>query len=682
MSLDKAISAVRQAVNQCLALQKDDGTWCGEVHSNTTFTAQFVFLRHQLGLTFDTDEVEGLTHWILSQQNGDGSWSVGQGCAGDVSTTTETYLALKILGLSTNHPRMAAARTVIINLGGLPATRMFTRLFLASYGLIPWSALPALPTELILLPTAIPINVYHMSSWARATCLPLLLIRHHEPLYALPNGQGVTPHNDYLDELWNDSIKRDWSYGKPLRSLLGNGDIMGLLFAAGDRIISALGSHLRSPLAGAARRNVVEWILDHQEESGQWAGYWPPQHNNIWALTLEGYTLDHPVMRRALAGLQCFVRRDHQGMRVQVTVSGVWDTALMSIALADSTASTGGTVIGQQTVDWLYGKEVSSIRGDWRVLRPHLAPGGWCFEDFNTLYPDMDDSCAVVLGLLKTDPALLRTGAVRRTLRWIMGMQNRDGGWGAFDTENDWRFLNKMPFSDMDSMCDPSTPDVTGRVLECFGLILARPEGFSLDDDPGLASQMRSSCRRALRYVLDDQKPSGAWWGRWGVNYIYGTSNVLSGLQYFCEDGDDRLRSAVNRAIVWMQSVQNTDGGWGESPKSYSDAGQAGVGPSTAVQTAWGLIALLNYLPASDKSVERGVQWLVREQVPVDSDSTRGTWNIGAQFTATGFPDHLYLEYDYYRLYFPIMALGRYADKCRASAKETATRYYMSAFKG
>ena len=661
MLLEQVHKSLKSAVDYSLYEATEDGYWCGEVHSNTTFTAEYIFLRQQFGLTFDPKETEALTRWIFSKQKNDGSWGLSPSCPGDVSTATETYLALKIMGLSPDDPRMQAARDSILNFGGLPAIRMFTRVFLASFGLIPWSSLPALPAELILLPTQSPVNVYNMSSWARTTCIPLLLIRHHEPVYALPN--GLSAENNFLDELRTDESSRFLPYATPLSTLWKRGEFGDLFFTAADSAMSLLGRYLNSPLRSLSRRKIVKWIVDHQEQTGEWAGYWPPHHNSLWALSLEGYPMDHPVMRRGFAAVSSFLRHDAEGIRAQVTVSHVWDTALMAIALNDCASSTG-TSCPNQTIDWFLDHEISSHHGDWRILRPILPPGGFCFEKFNTLYPDVDDTAATIIAMIKTSPAHLTSGCVLRAVHWILGMQNSDGGWGAFDWNNDKFFLNKIPFSDMDSLCDPSTPDVTGRIIECFGIMLSGHRGFSLG--PSLAARMQVSCERAIAYLLAHQEQNGTWWGRWAINYIYGTSNVLCGLAHYYNGWNrNNLRSAVDSAVDWLKTRQNTDGGWGEGPPSYSDVRLAGCGPSTAPQSAWAIMALLNYLPPNDECIQKGVSYLVGSQVS-DEKSDKATWPL-VNYTSTGFPGHLYMEYGYYRHYFPMMALGRYASSMAAS---------------
>lgn len=659
MLIEQVISSLRAAADYALEVVTEDGYWCGEVHSNTTFTSQYIFLRQQLGLRFEHGEIATLTRWLLSQQNEDGSWGLSPSCPGDVSTSTETYLALKILGMPKYDPRMISAAAFIVKSGSLPATRMFTRIFLASFGLIPWASLPALPAELVMLPSQFPINIYNLSSWARVVCIPLLIARHHEPIYPLTG--CATTSKIFLNELWPKDMSLSLAYAKPLSTLWQRGDYSGMFFTAADKAMSFLGRYFHSPLRTVARRKIVAWILDHQEHSGEWGGYWPAQHNNIWALSLEGYPLDHPVMRRGLEALEGFVRRDASGMRVQVTVSQVWDSALMAIALSDSVSSTA-IHCPNKTIDWILKHEISSNRGDWRVYRPHLPAGGFCFEQFNTLYPDVDDSAATVLALIKYSDSspgnYTAAGCIHRTLRWILGMQNDDGGWGAFDWNNDKLFLNKLPFSDMDSLCDPSTPDVTGRVLECCGVLLRRRDVLMLGDS--LAATTQTSCGRGLAYLLKNQQTDGSWWGRWGINYTYGTSNVLCGLADFSSHSD-QVRVASAKAVGWMRSHQNPDGGWGESAQSYTDVTLAGCGPTTPTQTAWAIIALLHYSSPDEEVIRQGVTYLVQSQAKLEGEGT-ASWPQ-KHYTATGFPEHLYLEYDYYRHYFPMMALGRYARK-------------------
>jgi squalene-hopene/tetraprenyl-beta-curcumene cyclase len=319
----------------------------------------------------------------------------------------------------------------------------------------------------------------------------------------------------------------------------------------------------------------------------------------------------------------------------------------------------------RRAVDWVKPLQQFGTQGDWRIYKPSLAPGGWSFEYFNTWYPDVDDTACTVLALTKQDPTFVGSTSIHRAVQWILGMQNLDGGWAAFDHNNDKLFLNKIPFSDMNSLCDPSTADVTGRIIECFGHILSSPYRKVVSED--LLAQMKISAARGISYLKSKQEISGSWWGRWGCNYVYGTSNVLCGLSTFTAgDSQRELQTIVNRAVKWLKAVQNEDGGWGESVESYALPDLAGCGESTPSQTAWGVMALLAHLPPSDEAIRKGVAWLVYAQT--EKSQKGATWNEEL-FTATGFPMCLYLEYSLYPHYFPMMALGRYL-KATAEEKE------------
>jgi squalene-hopene/tetraprenyl-beta-curcumene cyclase len=365
--------------------------------------------------------------------------------------------------------------------------------------------------------------------------------------------------------------------------------------------------------------------------------------NGVLALTLQGHAIDSDPVRRGLAALEAFSILDGEGFRVESCQSPVWDTILALTALLDS----GAEACDQRLVAatrWIEAQQLTEPRGDWRVYNPGGEPGGWAFEYCNTWYPDVDDTAAAVIALVKRDPDARRSATVRRALAWMRSMQNRDGGWAAFDRDNDKTFLNEIPFSDMDSLCDPSSPDVTGRVLEA--LAISGETGGSV-------------VSRALAYLRREQEPEGSWFGRWGVNYVYGTSNVLNGLSRAGVAASDPM---VARALRWLESVQNDDGGFGEGLESYADRARMGIGPSTPSQTAWGVMALLAYRPASDPAVARGVAWLVARQLDAGPDA--GSWRE-EEFTGTGFPRHFYIRYHLYRHYFPLMALGRF---CAAAA--------------
>lgn len=660
-------SAVLQAAERgtefLFAVQREDARWCAELESNPTITAEYLFLCQMLGLDFGARR-EQLRRYLLSAQNADGSWSIAHQWDGDVSTTAEVYLALRILGLEPSEPALLAAERYILQNGGLEKVRIFTRIFFACFGLVPWDAVPVIPPEFILLPPQSPVNIFRLSSWARSTMVPLFIIFHHRPLFALPNGKSE--RNDLLDHLWKNPKQKKVPYSESLPSVFwGHGPGWRLLFTLADRALQIYEPVRFGPLRKRALDKCTEYVLSREESSGDWGGIFPPMLNGVLALYLQGYALDSDPVKRGLAALESFAWEDEDGCRIQACVSPVWDTVLSTISLIDSGVPCTDARL-KRAMDWVLERQVTVDYGDWKVYRPHLVSGGWSFEYYNTWYPDVDDTAAVVLAILKQDATAVSSEPVRRATEWMLGMQNRDGGWAAFDVDNDKLFLNEIPFSDMDSLCDPSTPDVTGRVVEAFGLLLELADDHA-DFPSELRKRVEQSAHRGVSYLRQTQETQGSWFGRWGVNYVYGTSNVLCGLARMKVACDDPM---VQSALRWLKHVQNPTGGWGEGLSSYADKRFMGRGEPTASQTAWALMGLLAYLPAADLAVEKGVRWLVAQQVearpmpafegghPVPL-ARGGTWDEKVP-TGTGFPNHFYLRYHLYRHYFPMMALGRY----------------------
>jgi len=619
--------------------------WHGELESNTSVTAEYVMLRQALGLDPAARRDETI-HYLCGRQKADGSWGIAWNLPGDVSTTAETYLALRLLGVEPGDSRLRRAEAFIRAAGGLARVRVFTRINLALFGLFPWDAVPAVPPEIIFLPASAPVNVYRLASWARSTMVPLFIVFHHRPVFALPNGRSA--ENDWLDALWLDPARKRVPYRPSVRETLWrHGPGWKAFFNASDALLRAHDAvrgvaplrHLRA----RALRACEAWVLAHQETTGDWGGIFPPMMNGVLALVLQGHALDADPVRRGLAALEAFSISDAEGFRVEACQSPVWDSILALVALLDSGADPADPRIVAAR-RWVEARQLTQEWGDWKVYNPRGPPGGWSFEYSNTWYPDVDDTAAVVVGLVKQDPRARDGAIVARALAWLRSMQNRDGGWAAFDVDNDRTFLNEIPFSDMDSLCDPSSPDVTGRVLEALAI-----SGETGGD----------AVARALDYLRRSQEPEGSWFGRWGVNYVYGTSNVLNGLARAGVPASDPM---VARALHWLESVQNDDGGFGEGLESYADRARMGEGPSTASQTAWGIMALIAYRPPSDPAVARGVAWLVARQL--EAGPAAGSWQE-EEFTGTGFPRHFYIRYHLYRHYFPLMALGRF---CAAAA--------------
>jgi squalene-hopene/tetraprenyl-beta-curcumene cyclase len=470
--------------------------------------------------------------------------------------------------------------------------------------------------------------------------VPLLILFHVKPLFALPNGRRVD--NDWLDHLWTNPREKRIAYSEPLMSVLrASGPSWKAFFTATDPLLRGyeklreLGGGPLDALRRHAVRRCEEWVLERQEEGGDWGGIFPPMVNGVLALFANGRSPDDEPLRLALEAIERFSLDDDQGFRVEPCQSPVWDTILMMVGLVDAGFNDDTLEVSRA---WIARLQVLADYGDWKVSNPKGRPGGWSFEYCNTWYPDVDDTAAIVTGFLKHDPSSASSVTLRRAVEWMVSMQNDDGGWAAFDKNNDKIFLNDIPFSDMASLSDPSTPDIAGRVLEALGLL----------DDP----RYREVCARGLDYLRATQEPEGSWFGRWGVNYIYGSSNVLCALSRQRIGAEDPM---VARGLAWLRAAQNADGGWGECLESYGNRALMGKGRSTPSQTAWALMGLLAYVPAYDPQVERGIAWLLENQ------NDQGSWNE-EEYTGTGFPNHFYLRYNLYRHYFPLMALGRFAE--------------------
>ena len=617
--------ALRRACDHLVSLQHPDGWWKAELETNVTMDAEDLMLRHYLGIS-DTSITEAAARWIRSNQRPDGTWGTFFGAPADLSTTVEAYIALRLAGDAPDDPHMQAAASWVRSAGGVERSRVFTRIWLALLGSWDWEDLPVLPPEIMFLPSWAPLNVYDFACWARQTIVALTVVMAHRP--SQPLGFGI-------EEL----------LGGGERALTGRGLLRDLTSTAGrflalDRLLHRY-ERLprwvlpRTLLRKAALNRAEQWVLRRQEADGLWGGIQPPVVYSIIALHLQGYPLDHPVLRAAFDGLEGFVIHDDRGRRVEACQSPVWDTALAVVALSDAGVDPGEPAI-KAAVDWLVGEEVT-VRGDWAVRRPHLDPGGWAFEFANDNYPDIDDTAEVVIALRKAGagPGSDAGDACTRGVSWTLGMQSRDGGWGAFDADNDSPLVAALPFCDFGEVTDPPSADVTAHVLE----MLAR--------EPGVPPTVM---QRASVWLWNAQEPDGSWFGRWGVNYVYGTGAAVPALiDAGARPDDPRIR----RAVGWLEDHQNPDGGWGEDLRSYVYDPWRGKGESTASQTAWALLALLAAGEHASDATGRGVEWLTRNQ------TEDGTWDE-PWFTGTGFPWDFSINYHLYRLVWPVMALGRY----------------------
>jgi squalene-hopene/tetraprenyl-beta-curcumene cyclase len=492
---------------------------------------------------------------------------------------------------------------------------VFTHIWLALFGAWSWDQVPALPPEMIFLPPWVPLNVYDFACWARQTVVALSVVLAYRP---------VRPFPFKLDELRGPER---WSPPNA-KSLLGK----ALLTL--DRILHVYERRPVRALRQLALARAERWIADRQEQDGSWGGIQPPWVYSLMALHLRGYPLDHPVIQRGLGGLEKFTIEEPGVRRLEACQSPVWDTALAVIALADAGVPGDDEAI-MRAADWLLGEEIAA-RGDWAVRRPRLEPGGWAFEFANVNYPDIDDTAEVVLALdTVAHPDRVRVdAAIDRAVRWLEGMQSDDGGWGAFDADNCRALVRDLPFCDFGEVIDPPSADVTAHVVEMYAV---------------LGRTRSAAAQRGLKWLLDAQEADGSWFGRWGVNHVYGTGAAVPAL---IAAGIETSAEPIRRAVRWLESHQNEDGGWGEDCRSYDDPAFIGRGDSTASQTAWALLAL-HAAGEHSAAARRGITWLVENQRP------DGTWDE-PQYTGTGFPSDFYINYHLYRLLFPIMALGRY----------------------
>ncbi|MEU7009983.1 squalene--hopene cyclase [Streptomyces sp. NPDC046332] len=629
--LDEAAKrAAERSIDHLLGLQDAEGWWKGDLETNVTMDAEDLLLRQFLGI-LDEETTRAAALFIRGEQREDGAWATFYGGPGELSATIEAYVALRLAGDLPEAPHMARAAAWIRERGGIAAARVFTRIWLALFGWWKWDDLPELPPELIFLPKWFPLNIYDFGCWARQTIVPLTVVSAKRP---------VRPAPFPLDELHTDP-----AHPNPVKPSASVTSWDGA-FQRLDKALHLYHKVAPRTLRKAAMNLAARWIVERQENDGCWGGIQPPAVYSVIALHLLGYDLRHPVMRAGLESLDRFaVWREDGARMIEACQSPVWDTCLATIALADAGLPADHPAL-VRAADWMLGEEI--VRpGDWAVRRPGLPPGGWAFEFHNDNYPDIDDTAEVILALRRVrhpDPGRVES-AIARGARWTLGMQSRNGAWAAFDADNTSPFPNRLPFCDFGEVVDPPSADVTAHVVEMLA-------------HEGKAHHPRT--RRGIEWLLAEQEPNGAWFGRWGVNYVYGTGSVVPALT---AAGLPRSHPAIRRAVAWLESVQNEDGGWGEDLRSYKEQAWIGHGASTASQTAWALLALLAAGVRDSKAVERGVAWLAGTQRP------DGSWDE-PYFTGTGFPWDFSINYHLYRQVFPLTALGRYVNGEPAVSRE------------
>jgi squalene-hopene/tetraprenyl-beta-curcumene cyclase len=622
--------ALASACSSLLALQQPDGHWVGELEGDTILESEYILLLAFLGKE-QTEVARKAAAYILRQQRADGSWSNYPGGPLEVSVSVKAYFALKLTGHDPEAPYMVRAREQILAGGGAARCNSFTKFYLALLGQFPYASCPSVPPELMLLPRWLYVSLYAMSSWTRTIVVPLSIFSASRPVRSLPPERGIR-------ELFLEPPEKPAWPATPAPGIFNWTNF----FLGVDFLYKRLEPWL-GPVRRLAIRKAADWMRDRLADSDGLGAIFPPMIYTVIVLRCLGIPDDDPQMVHALLQLEELMIEEDDTIRLQPCFSPVWDTALTLNALAAAGMDVEDAAV-RRGVDWLLAREVRQ-RGDWSATNPGLEPAGWFFEYRNPFYPDTDDTAMVLMALARTGATNLAQArpAIDRGLRWLIGMQNRDGGWAAFDRDINREVLTRIPFADHNAMLDPSCPDITARVLEALGAHGARRGERHID--------------RGLAFLERTQDPRGCWPGRWGVNYLYGTWQVLVGLKAV---GYDMTSPLVRRAVRWLESVQQPDGGWGESCRSYDDPSLAGQGTPTASQTAWALLALLAAGEADNPVTRAGIEYLLATR------SEDGGWQE-EPFTGTGFPKVFYLKYHLYSHYFPLMALARYARHTRVA---------------
>ncbi|WP_263409287.1 squalene--hopene cyclase [Terriglobus tenax] len=641
LELEKVSSGIRRATEWLFGQQHEDGYWCGELEADVMLEADYVFVHTLLG-TGERGRMERAVNEILRHQNEDGGWSLYPGGPSNVNYGVKAYLALKLMGWKADHPLMVKARENVLSLGGVVECNTFTKLYLCALGAYDYDAVPAIPPEIILFPNWFYFNIYEISSWSRGILVPLSII------YAKKPFKKLAPEEE-IDELFvggraNANLHLRWDKKRPVS--------WRNFFLLCDRVAHwAERVHIR-PLRSMALKKAEKWMLERFEKSDGLGAIYPAMLNAIVALRCLGFSMDDPVLIRAMdefekLGIDCPEGTPDYPtptFRMQPCLPPVWDTAQAIYALGEAGVSKEDPRL-LKAADWILSKEVR-FKGDWAEKVKNVEPGGWYFEFNNEFYPDVDDTGQVLLALKSVENPRERyqDEVCQRALNWIWAMQCKNGGWAAFDKDNTKTIFEQIPFADHNAMLDPPTVDITGRMLEMLALY-----GYDRSD---------KRVEKAVQFILSEQESDGSWFGRWGVNYLYGTFLVLRGLQSM---GMWSHEPCVLQATEWVRMVQNSDGGWGESCGTYDDPLKKGIGPSTPSQTAWALLALLAGGDVRSDSVAKGVRWLI------DHQHEDGSWdelvpgrNGESYYTGTGFPRVFYLGYHLYKQYFPLLALTTY----------------------
>jgi squalene-hopene/tetraprenyl-beta-curcumene cyclase len=643
--LDADLADVEGAINRStdylLSKQHPDGYWCGELEADSMLEADYIFL-HVLLESGDPGRLKRAFTEMMRYQNEDGSWSIFPGGPGNVSLAVKCYLSAKLMGMSADAPELVKAREWILAHGGVTECNTFTKMYLCALGQYDYDAVPAIPPEIVLFPNWFYFNIYEISSWSRSILVPLAIIYAKKPFKKISPEQGI-------DELFVGGRAN-----ATLRLRMDRKKLVSWrnFFLILDRLMHlAEAVHIR-PLRSLAIKRAEKWMLERLEMTDGLGAIYPAMMNAIIALRCLGYSEDDPQVIRARDEFEKLGIEEPASeampeptFRMQPCMSPVWDTAQALYALGEAGVSRTDPRLLKAT-DWLLSKEVRH-KGDWAVKVPNAEPGGWYFEFNNEFYPDTDDTAQVLLGLSKVDNPRERyqIQVAERAIAWEFAMQCKNGGWGSFDKDNTKMIFQYIPFADHNAMLDPPTADITGRMLEMLAAY-----GYTRAD---------KRVQKAIDFIFKEQESDGSWFGRWGVNYLYGTFLVLRGLEAI---GIDQHEPQIQQAAEWIRMVQNSDGGWGETCGSYDDANLRGTGVSTPSQTAWAILGLLAAGDDRSDSIAKGIRWLLtRQEQDGGWDESMGEGKLKqAIITGTGFPRVFYLAYHMYRQYFPLMALTTY----------------------
>jgi len=625
--LDRAVADARDAL---IARQAKEGYWCFELEADCTIPAEYIMMMHFL------DEIDApleakICNYLRARQGPDGGWPLYYDGAMNLSCTVKAYYALKLAGDNPQAPHMAKARAAILERGGAARANVFTRIALALFGQLPWRGVPHIPVEIMLLPRWFPFHLDKVAYWSRTVMVPLFILCSLKPV-------AKNPRNVHIRELFTTPPEKERNYFRAGR----RGGFLAAAFFAGDRFGRLIDPFIPRRMRERATRRAEEWMLERLNGEDGLGAIFPAMVNALEAMVILGYPEDDPRRVTAKRALHKLLVIGPSSAYCQPCVSPIWDTALATLAMQEA-GDEPSRAASTAALDWLKDQQLLDEPGDWRVNRPGLAGGGWAFQFANSYYPDLDDTAVVAWAMHQSRDSARYAESVRRALDWLVGMQSSDGGFAAFDADNTYYHLNEIPFADHGALLDPPTSDVTARVVTVLARI-GRPEDAR-------------ALERAIAYLRGQQEPDGAWFGRWGTNYIYGTWSVLTALAQAHIAPDD---PAVRRAVEWLKRKQNPDGGWGESNDSYARgaADEPGETPSTAHQTAWAMLGLLAAGEARSDAARHGADFLMRTQ------QSHGLWNEPS-FTAPGFPRVFYLKYHGYAAYFPFWALSAYRTLSR-----------------